>query len=176
MRISLVVAVARNGVIGAGNRLPWRLPDDLRRFKSLTLGKPVLMGRRTFESIGRPLPERINIVVSRRGGVLAGCTLVDSVTAALAFAAPAPEVMVIGGAEIYRQCLDRCSTIHLTRVHAHVEGDVYFPELLPEHWQERLIEQHAADERHQYPFSFSELIRVAEPPQKSDPDRKDLTP
>lgn len=160
MQLTIVVAVARNGVIGAGNRLPWRLPDDLRRFKALTVGKPVLMGRRTFESIGHPLPQRLNVVVSRQAAPLAGCTLVDSVTAALALLAPAPEVMVIGGAQIYRQCLDRCGTIHMTRVHADIEGDVRFPELIAAQWSERLVEQHPADERHAHAFSFLELTRV----------------
>jgi len=161
MRLVLVVAVARNGVIGAGNQLPWRLPDDLRRFKALTLGKPVLMGRRTFESIGRPLPERRNVVVSRQATLLAGCTLVESVAAALSLLAPAPEVMVIGGAQLYRECLDRCDTIHMTRVHADIEGDVYFPELPSGQWREELLEQHPADARHAHAFSFLELTRVS---------------
>ena len=164
MRLAMVVAVARNGVIGADNRLPWRLPDDLRRFKALTVGKPVLMGRRTFESIGRALPERLNVVVSSQSAPLAGCTLVESVAAALVLLAPAPEVMVIGGAQIYRQCLERCDTIHMTRVHADIEGDVYFPELQPGQWHEQLIEEHPADARHTHAFSFLELTRsVPEP-------------
>src|SRR5688572_19722157 len=145
MQLAIVVAVARNGVIGAGNQLPWRLPDDLQRFKALTLGKPVLMGRRTFESIGRPLAERINVIVSRSAAPIAGGVLVDSVSAALSLLAAAPQVMVIGGAQIYRQCLDRCSTIHMTRVHADVAGDVSFPELSAGQWHERVLEHHAAD-------------------------------
>jgi dihydrofolate reductase len=164
MGLVIVVAVARNGVIGAGNQLPWRLPDDLRRFKALTLGKPVLMGRRTFESIGRPLPDRTNVVVSSRGGPLHGCTLVDSVSAALSLLASEPEIMVIGGAQIYRQCLDRCSAIHMTRVHADVAGEVYFPELMPEHWREHVLEHHPADARHAQAFSFVELTRIGAPP------------
>jgi dihydrofolate reductase len=163
MQLAIVVAVARNGVIGAGNRLPWRLPDDLRRFKALTRGKPVLMGRRTFESIGRPLVERTNVVLSRSATPIAGCTVVDSVTAALALLASAPQVMVIGGAQIYRHCLDRCSTIHLTRVHAEIEGDIRFPELAAGQWQERLLEHHAADANHAHAFSFVELTRIAAP-------------
>jgi dihydrofolate reductase len=160
MRISIVAAVARNGVIGSGNQLPWRLPDDLRRFKALTLGKPVIMGRRTFESIGRPLPERSNVVISRRvSAPPAGCTLVDSIDAALSLLEAAAEVMVIGGAQIYQQCLGRAHTIHLTRVHAAVEGDALFPELLPGAWRERLIEEHPADARHAHAFSFCELTR-----------------
>jgi dihydrofolate reductase len=164
MQLTIVVAVARNGVIGAGNQLPWRLPDDLQRFKTLTLGKPVLMGRRTFDSIGRPLPDRTNVIVSRSAVPIAGCTLVDSVSAALALLASAPQVMVIGGAQIYRQCLDRCSTIHMTRVHADIAGDVSFPELPAGQWQERVLEHHAADARHAHAFSFIELTRIGAPP------------
>jgi dihydrofolate reductase len=160
----MVVAVARNGVIGTGNQLPWRLPDDLRRFKTLTLGKPVIMGRRTFESIGRPLPERTNIVISSRplegARQMTGCTWVDSIEAALALVAHVPEAMVIGGAQIYRQCVGRCHTIHLTRVHADIQGDTMFPELTPGEWREQLIEQHAADPRHAYAFSCFELTRL----------------
>jgi dihydrofolate reductase len=161
MRIAIVAAVARNGVIGSGNQMPWRLPDDLRRFRALTIGKPVIMGRRTFESIGRPLPERSNIVISRRAEwAAAGCTLVDSIAAAFALLQSAPEVMVIGGAQIYQQCLSRTHTIHLTRVHAEVDGDALFPELSPGDWCERLIEEHPADARHPHAFSFCELTRV----------------
>lgn len=164
MRIAMVAAVARNGVIGSGNQLPWRLPDDLRRFRALTLGKPVIMGRRTFESIGRPLPERINVVISRRRALqIAGCTLVDSLTAALSLLAATPEVMVIGGAQIYRQCLAQAATIHLTRVHADIDGDAVFPELAPTEWHERLLGHHAADARHAHDFSFFELTRVSSP-------------
>jgi dihydrofolate reductase len=164
MQLAIVVAVARNGVIGAGNQLPWRLPDDLQRFKALTLGKPVLMGRRTFDSIGRPLPDRTNVIVSRSAASIAGCMLVDSVSAALSLLAAAPQVMVIGGAQIYRQCLDRCSTIHLTRVHADIVGDVRFPELPAGQWQERVLEYHAVDARHAHAFSFVELTRIGAPP------------
>jgi dihydrofolate reductase len=164
MKLAIVVAVARNGVIGSGNQLPWRLPDDLRRFKALTLGKPVLMGRRTYESIGRPLPERTNVVVSSSSAPIAGCALVDSVTAALALLAPAAEVMVIGGGQIYRQCLDFCSIIHMTRVHAEIAGDVCFPELSPGQWHERVLEHHAADARHAHAFSYVEWTRVGAPP------------
>ena len=161
MRVSMVAAVARNGVIGNANQLPWRLPDDLRRFKALTLGKPVIMGRRTFDSIGRPLPDRANVVISRDAQLrIAGCTLVDSLASALSLFPAAPEVMVIGGAQIYQQCLDRADVLHLTRVDADVEGDAVFPEVLPHQWHERVIEQHAADARHAHAFSFCELTRL----------------
>jgi dihydrofolate reductase len=159
--ISLIVAVAENGAIGSDNRLPWHLPDDLKRFKALSLGKPVIMGRRTFDSIGRPLPGRTNIVISRQAGLaIEGVRVVHSLDAALAAAGAVPEIVVIGGAEIFRQVLPRTSTIHLTRVHARVEGDVFFPELEPAQWREAAVEHHAADERHQYAFSFVTLQRI----------------
>src|SRR5690606_30387326 len=107
-----------NNVIGRGNDLPWRLPDDLKRFKSLTIGKPIIMGRKTYESIGRPLPGRTNIVISRQVGFSAeGCTAVTSLDEALTVAGDAPEVMVIGGAEIFRQALPRTDQLYLTRIH-----------------------------------------------------------
>ena len=161
MIISIIVAVAGNGVIGNDNRLPWHLPDDLRRFKALSLGKPVVMGRRTFESIGRPLPGRTNIVVSRQPGLaIEGAIVAPSLDAALAAAGAVPEVVVIGGADIFRLALPRTNTIHLTRVHAHVPGNVRFPELDPAMWREAGVEHHAADERHQYAFSFVTLQRI----------------
>ena len=160
--ISIIVAVAQNGVIGTGNRLPWHLPDDLRRFKALSLGKPIVMGRRTFDSIGKPLPGRTNIVVSRQPGLaIEGALVTPSLDAALAAAGDVPEVVVIGGAEIFRQVLPRTAVVHLTRVHARVDGDVVFPELDPGKWRETSMEHHAADERHQYAFTFVTLERIA---------------
>jgi dihydrofolate reductase len=161
MRLSLVVAAAENGVIGAGNQLPWRLPDDLKHFKAITMGKPILMGRKTYESIGKPLPGRTNIVLSRcRDLSLPGCVVVDSVQAAIATAGDAEELAVIGGAEVYAQALPSADLIHLTRVHATIEGDVTFPELSSREWTEQFIERHPADERHTYPFSFMVLERI----------------
>jgi dihydrofolate reductase len=159
--ISIIVAVAENGVIGSDNRLPWHLPDDLKRFKALSLGKPIVMGRRTFDSIGKPLPGRTNIVISRQAGlVIEGVVVTHSLDAALAAAGSVPEIVVIGGAEIFRQVLPRTTTIHLTRVHAGVAGDVLFPELDPAQWREAAVEHHAADERHQYAFSFVTLQKI----------------
>jgi dihydrofolate reductase len=161
MIISIIVAVAENGVIGSDNRLPWHLPDDLKRFKALSVGKPIVMGRRTFDSIGRPLPGRTNIVISRQSRLaIDGVRVVHSLDAALTVAGPVPEIVVIGGAEIFRQVLPRTNTIHLTRVHAPVAGDVFFPELDPAMWREAAVEHHAADERHQYAFSFVTLQRI----------------
>jgi dihydrofolate reductase len=160
--LSIIVAVADNGVIGSGNQLPWRLPDDLKRFKALSLGKPVVMGRKTYDSIGRPLPGRLNIVVSRRGDLeIPGCTVVTSLAEALAAAGAVEEVVIVGGADIYRQVLPKVQTIHLTRVHATVPGDVHFPQLAPDEWRERATEHHPADEKHAHAFTFSTLERVA---------------
>jgi dihydrofolate reductase len=158
--ISLVVAAAENGVIGRGGALPWRLSDDLRRFKALTTGKPVVMGRKTFESIGRPLPGRRNIVMTRDDSYQAeGCDVVGSPEAALAAAREAPEVMVIGGAEVYRQFLPLAGRIHLTRVHAAIEGDTFLPAIDPALWTEVSQTRHPADQRNDFDMSFIILER-----------------
>lgn len=159
--LSIVVAAADNGVIGRGNALPWRLPDDLQRFKELTMGKPIVMGRRTYDSIGRPLPGRINIVVSRQPELkIEGCAVVNSLQAALVAARGAPEVMLVGGAQLYRSALPQVSTIHLTRVHADVAGDTLFPILDMQQWRETIVGEHPADARHAHAFTFVTLHRV----------------
>lgn len=156
-----MVAAADNGVIGRDGQLPWHLPDDLRHFKALTLGKPVLMGRKTYESIGKPLVNRPNIVLTRNlcweaPQVIVVHTLED----AFARARPATQMMVIGGADIFDLCLERASVIHLTRVHADIAGDTRFVVLPPSQWREVAREDHAADARHAYPFSFLTLERI----------------
>lgn len=159
--VSLVVAAAQNNVIGRGNDLPWHLPDDLKRFKALTIGKPIIMGRKTYASIGRPLPGRTNIVISRQTQFAAeGCTAVTSLEAALAAAGDASEAMVIGGAEIFRQALPRADRLYLTRVHADVPGDTFFPSLVSDDWIEVESEYHPADDRHAFAFTFLELRRA----------------
>ena len=130
MTISLVVAAAENGIIGANGRMPWRLPSDLRRFRSLTFGRPVIMGRKTFQSIGKPLDGRLNIVISGSADFAApGAVVVPSLDAAIDHArrhGQGGEIMVIGGADVYRQALPRARRIYLTRVHAQPEGDTIF--------------------------------------------------
>lgn len=144
-RLTLVVARADNGVIGRDNALPWRISADLKRFKALTLGKPVVMGRKTFESIGRPLPGRHNIVLTRDPGwTAAGVTPVRDLDAALAVAGDADDAMIVGGAEIYAQAMPRAARIELTEVHASPEGDTVMPAPGPE-WAEVARERHAAD-------------------------------
>ena len=153
--ITLIVAVADSGVIGRDNGLPWHLPEDLKRFKRLTMGKPMVMGRRTFESIGKPLPGRLNIVVTRDTNYRReGVTAVHDVDGALRAAGDAPEVMVIGGAELFRALLPRAGRIHLTRVHGNIEGDVMWPALDERDWAVVERETHAADERHAYAMTF----------------------
>lgn len=160
MLICIVVAAAQNDVIGDHNALPWRLPDDLKRFKALTIGKPVLMGRKTYESIGKPLPDRPNIVISRQPGLaIPGCSVVGSLDEALEEAGSAPELMVIGGAQLYRQVLPRTDVIYLTRVHAEIPGDTRFPSIVWDDWSEEQSEYHPADERHAHAFSFLKLTR-----------------
>lgn len=158
--------MAENRVIGRDGALPWRLPADLARFRALTMGKPIVMGRRTHESIGRALDGRHNIVVSRRPGYRArGCTVAPSFEAALEAALdPASDVAeaaVIGGASIYEQALPVADRIHLTVVHASIDGDVRFPALEPGQWREVAREGRGADERNRHDLSFVELARVA---------------
>lgn len=137
-RVSLIAAVAANGVIGDNNALPWRLPEDLRRFKALTLGHPVIMGRKTFESIGRPLPGRRNIVISRnREYAAAGCEVAASLEAALeACRNGSDEVFIIGGAQIYAEALPLAQRLYMTEVHCAFEGDAHFPAFDRREWNE----------------------------------------
>lgn len=160
--IALIVAVAANGVIGVDNRLPWHLPEDLRRFRTVTMGKPVLMGRLTHESIGRPLPGRRNIVLSRNAGYLpAGCEVAPTLDAALRMISGATEVMIIGGAGLYREALPRAERIYLTRLHQAFEGDTFFPSLAAGDWRTVAREDFPAGTAREVGFSFLTLERRA---------------
>ena len=157
---SLVVAMDRKRVIGRDNALPWRLPADLAYFKRVTMGHPVVMGRRTYESIGKALPGRLNIVVSRNPRLRApGCIVVDSLDAAWRAAGDVPEVCVIGGTSLFAEALPVADRIHLTEVDAEVAGDTWFPEFDRGEWTEHVVERHAADDRHAYPFRIVVLDR-----------------
>ena len=161
MKLSIIVAMSNNRVIGRDNTMPWHLPADLRHFKHITLGKPILMGRKTYESIGRPLPERHNIVITRDNSYTTpGCTVVHSIDAALQTAAGSDEVMVIGGAEFYRQVLPQVDTIYLTQIHAELEGDTFFPVLDDANWREVERENFEADDNNPYAYSFVKLERI----------------
>lgn len=159
-RIALIAAVSDNGIIGRDNRLPWRLPADLRHFKQLTLDKPILMGRRTWESLPGLLPRRRHILLTRNPGYQApGCVLVHSLVEAMDAAGEAPELMVIGGADLYRQLLPQADQLYLTLVHAQVEGDARFPAWSARDWREIQREDHPTDPEHLLPFSFLTLER-----------------
>jgi len=157
--IALIVAVAENGVIGQDNALPWHLPNDLCHFKQLTSGHPIVMGRRTFESIGKPLPQRTNVVVTRQTDwQAAGCQVSNSVPNALELAGTlGDDIFIIGGAEIYRQALPAADTIFLTEVHHEVVGDATFPDLNPGEWREETRERHEPDAKHAFAYSFVTL-------------------
>jgi len=157
MKISLIAAASENNVIGKDNTLPWDLPDDLQHFRSITQGHPIILGRKNYESIGRPLPNRRNIIVSRQEGLqIEGCDVVPSVEAAIELAKETEqeESFIIGGGQIYALALPLADRIYLTRVHAEVEGDVFFPEIKEEEWEEVSREEHPADEKHAYAFAF----------------------
>ena len=161
MKISIIVAAAANNVIGRDGELPWQLPEDLKRFKQLTIGKPVIMGRLTYESIGRPLPDRRNIVLSTCKGLnIDGCEVVDTPDAAIRLAGGAEEVMVIGGSGVYAQMLPMADRIYMTRIDAMVDGDTFFPELNDKEWQVVDRVDFPADESRQFSFSFVTLDRV----------------
>lgn len=157
MTISLIVAAANNNAIGKEGSMPWHLPNDLRHFKNLTWGMPVLMGRKTFESLGKPLPGRKNIVISRQPGWSApGAVVVKSIEDALFIAREADmkEVMVIGGGEIYRSLFESAKRIYLTRVEAEPEADTFFPVIDPQQWHLMSQKNHEADEKNAYNYSF----------------------
>ena len=149
-----------NGVIGADGQLPWRLPADLKHFREMTMGKPIIMGRKTHESIGRPLPGRENIVLTRNKGYQAeGCTVLHDLAELYAYCRYQDEVMVMGGADLYKQFLGRAELIYLTEVHARVHGDTYFPHYDPDVWEEVSREDYKADEKNEYDYSFVVLKR-----------------
>lgn len=164
VRISLVAAMDRDRAIGRDNGLPWRLPNDLKRFKALTIGKPILMGRRTAESLGRALPGRRNLVLTRGGRVpFGGMEAVASIDAAVGAAAAdgTPELCVIGGAEVYAQLLPRADVMHLTLVDAQVgAADAFFPAFDPRRWHETRREAHPPDPRHAYGYAFVDYLRA----------------
>lgn len=159
--VSLIVAMTPARVIGRDNDLPWRLPADLQRFKALTMGRPIIMGRRTWDSIGRPLPGRTSIVLSRSCGFApAGALVVRDFKQALVAAGPVEEVFVIGGAQVYALALPRADRLYLTTVHADVDGDARFPAFEASDWREVERMERPADERHAWPMTFSVLERA----------------
>lgn len=161
-KVTLIAAMAHNRVIGIDNSLPWDLPADMRHFREQTMGKPILMGRKTYDSIGRPLPGRQNIVVTRDPAVaIEGCDVVHSIEEALQIVGDAPEVMVMGGESFYRQLLPRADRLLLTLIELEIEGDAWFPQWEAAEWEEVAREDHPADERNCWPYSFVTMERVA---------------
>jgi dihydrofolate reductase len=163
MRISIIAAMSENGVIGRGGRLPWHLSTDLKRFKQLTMGHTLIMGRKTWESIGRPLPGRRMVVISRQPGYQAeGVEVVSSLDAALDIASAAgdDEAFVIGGGEVYRLALPYAERVYMTLVLAEVEGDAHFPEVDWDHWQRLETESREADAENDHPHVFHVFERL----------------
>ena len=158
MIVSFVVAIAENNAIGKNNELLWSLPKDMKHFKEITSGHTIIMGRKTFDSMGKPLPNRRNIVITRKKDLnIPGAEVVNSLDQALTLCNNEQEVYVIGGAEIYNEALPKTDRIYLTRVHKSFEADAFFPELNPEEWVETAREEHLPDEKNQIAFTFLTL-------------------
>ena len=160
-RLSLIFALTKNRVIGSGGALAWDLPDELAYFHRTTAGKPVIMGRKTYQSVNRPMPGRLNVVLSRRGFAAEGVTVVADLDAALAVAAedPAVEVFVTGGAEPYRAALPRADRLYATFIEAEIPGDTFFPDCDFSAWRPIWRQRHAVDERHPYSYESQVLVR-----------------
>lgn len=161
MKLAIIVATDEKGLIGRDNDLPWKLSADLQYFRKVTMGKPLVMGRTTHESIGRALPGRKNIVVTKNLTYQAeGCCVVHSVAEAIEACDEAEEVMVMGGASLYEQLLPQADRLYLTQVHASLEGDTWFPDWQRSEWQELSREDHLADDKNDYPYSFIIFDRI----------------
>jgi dihydrofolate reductase len=160
MIVSIVVAIAENNAIGKDNQLLWHLPADLKHFKQITTGHTIIMGRKTYDSIGKPLPNRRNIVMTRTSGLqIPGVEVTANMEEALALCAAEEEVFIIGGAEIYKSTMDTTNRIYLTRVQQSYEADAFFPEIDFNLWNETEIEKHLPDEKNHVAYTFSTLLR-----------------
>jgi dihydrofolate reductase len=161
MIISIIVAIAENNAIGKNNQLLWRLPTDLKHFKTITSGHTVIMGRKTFDSVGKPLPNRRNIVITRDASLkIEGAEVTGSLEEAISLCDPNEEVFIVGGAEIYNQSMTKTDKIYLTRVHQTFEADTFFPEIDQKIWKEIDAERHEPDEKNPLAFTFSTLINT----------------
>jgi dihydrofolate reductase len=159
MIVSIIVAISENHVIGKDNKLLWHLPKDLKHFKDITTGHTVIMGRKTYDSVGKPLPKRRNIIITRQPIIIEGCEVVNSIEAALALCKSEDEVFVVGGAEIYKQSLKLTDRIYLTVVHKDFDGDSLFPEIDKTEWKEVTREDFEPDEKNNLSYSFIKLER-----------------
>lgn len=154
MIVSIVVAISENNAIGKNNKLLWHLPNDLKHFKEITTGHTVIMGRKTYESVGKPLPNRRNIILTQQSITIPGCEVVNSLDDAIELCVGEPEIFIVGGAEIYRQSMHLTDRIYLTIVHKEFDGDTYFPEIKADEWKEVTKESHQPDNKNLLPYSF----------------------
>lgn len=160
MIIAVVVAIAENNAIGKDNQLLWHLPADLKHFKQITSGHTIIMGRKTYDSIGKPLPNRRNIVMTRKVGLeIPGVEVTSNIEEALALCKTEEEVYIIGGAEIYKSTMHLVDKIYLTKVHQSYEADAFFPEIDSKRWNETDVEKHLPDEKNHVAYTFSTLLR-----------------
>jgi len=158
----MIAAMSTNRVIGINNQLPWHMPADLKHFKSLTINKPVVMGRKTYESIGKPLPNRQNIIVTKQANYRAsGCDVVNSIDAAINAAEAKHEIMIIGGANLFEQCLPLAKRLYLTVIETNIAGDTFFPNWNKEEWTITSRESHQPDDKNQHPYCFMQVDREA---------------
>lgn len=154
-RTSIIVAMAKNRTIGINNTLPWRCPEDLRHFKSLTMGHHIIMGRKTYDSIGKPLPGRTTVIVTRNRELkIDGCLIAHSLQEAIAACARDEEIFIVGGAELYAQALPLADTLYITEIQRDVEGDAHFPEFSRTQWQEVAREKHSQQSPQQLDYDF----------------------
>jgi dihydrofolate reductase len=160
MTVTIVVAIAENYAIGKHNQLLWHMPADLKHFKQITSGHTVIMGRKTYDSVGKPLPNRRNIIITRQDITIPGCEVVKSVEEALKLCSNEEEVFIVGGAEIYKLAMYKTDRIYLTIIHHSFDADSFFPEIDYMEWKEVSRDDHPADEKHKYPYSFITLERI----------------
>jgi dihydrofolate reductase len=159
--ITLIAAAAENNALGKDNQLVWHLPDDFKRFKQITSGHYIIMGRKTFESFPKPLPNRTHVIITRQKNYkVDGCIVVNSIEDAIKSCPKEEEIFIIGGADIYNQSIDFADKIELTRVHANFEADAFFPEINLNHWKLTFKEKHAQDEKHNFDFTFQTFVKV----------------
>ena len=160
MTVTIVAAISENHVIGKDNKLLWYLPTDLKHFKDITTGHTVIMGRKTYDSVGKPLPKRRNIIITRTQIKIEGCEVVNSIADAMALCAGEDVVFIVGGAEIYKQSMHLTDRMYLTIVHKEFEGDSFFPEINSQDWKEVFREDHEPDEKNALPYSFITYERI----------------
>lgn len=160
MTISIIVAFSEGNIIGKNNKMPWKLSNDLKRFKAITTGHTVVMGRRTYESLGRPLPNRKNVVLTTIPESIIDCVTADSLKDAIEISGNETELFIIGGGTVYKQALPIADKLYITQVHTKTDGDTSFPEIDYSEWKETFREDHKADEKNQYDYSFINYERI----------------